>query len=90
MHALIAVVLLAFVPFSPSLAAGNADSIQIAQVTKPAANKVVPPSKAPATEPSCVMDGRIALDKETWCRKSTLYQCNASSGQWTTTGKRCP
>lgn len=76
--ALLAVILAASLP----LIAGA----QTRTSTAPAATR--PAAKAdPAT---CAWDSGRALDGQTWCRRGSLHQCNATSGQWTNLGKKCP
>lgn len=65
--------------------------------TTPNGKVPAPPAKPPAvagakaapTKPSCVMDSRYVEDGTTWCVKKVLQQCNASTGNWINTGKRC-
>lgn len=56
---------------------------------KPAKPPAVAAAKAPPATPSCLMDSRYVEDKTTWCVQKVLQQCNASTGNWISTGKRC-
>ena len=75
--------LFALIAASPlALAASTGNPVLQAQAQK---QKVEPP----APGPSCNMDGRPVGNGETWCVKGTVNQCNAQSGQWVNTGKKC-